>query len=144
MNIIIPLGRLTRDLRAAGFVKPLQATCLLGRPVLFWILDNLKIGSGDVLWMAISAKDEALYQIYGSTSAEYRELTDNGQLRLIPLYFATTGVAETLHVVNKYMDSKFRSRRTVCLNGDTIFKFGVLEFARCSMKALYLLCVGSH
>jgi len=105
---------------------------MLGRPVLFWILDNLKMGSGDVLWMAISAKDEALYQLYGSTSAEYRELTDNGQLRLVPLHFATTGVAETLHVVNKYMDSKFRSRRTVCLIGDTIFKFGVLEFARCS------------
>jgi hypothetical protein len=132
MNIIIPLGRLTRDLRAAGFVKPLQATCLLGRPVLFWILDNLKIGSDDVVWMVISAKDEALYQLYSSASAEYREMTSNGQLRLIPLHFATSGVAETLHIANKYLGTEFRSRRTVCLNGDTIFKFDVLEFARCS------------
>ena len=130
LNVIIPLGRLTKDLKAVGFSKPLQGTCLLGRPLLFWILDNLRLGANDVVWLVISAKDEALYQLYSSACAEYKELARCGRLRFVPLHFSTRGVVETLDVATRYIGRERSSLRTICLNGDTIFMFDVLSLVR--------------
>ena len=68
MNIVLPLGRLTQTLSADGYHKPLQLTPVLGRPVLFWLLDSLQIDEqNDVVWLIVSAEDESIYQIYTGT-----------------------------------------------------------------------------
>ena len=121
MNVVLPLGRLTCSLNEDGYDKPLQLTLVLGRPVLFWLLDSLRLGADDVVWLVVSAKDEATYLIYSAASAEYRTLREDGRLRLIPLYYRTSGVAETLQIALNYMQEGDLVRPTLCLNSDMIF-----------------------
>ncbi len=130
LNVVIPLGKLCKNLRADGFQKPLQSTPLLGRPLLFWLIDNLQIGEEDIVWLIVPAVDEAIYQIFSSASAEYKHLAKQQRFRLVPLHFATRGVAESLLVMTNYMNSEDLARNTVCLNGDTIFKFNLLNVVR--------------
>ena len=129
MNFVLPLGRLSYATGTSG--KPLQLTAALGRPVLFWLLDSLQIESNeDVLWVAVSAKDEAAYQIYDTISAEYRELKTSHRLKLIPLHFKTRGVIETLYVILQYMSHVDLQKRTLCFNCDMIFESSVTFVSR--------------
>lgn len=130
VNVIVPLGKLSKQMKAEGFTKPLQFTSLLGRPLLFWLIDNLNLREQDVIFLAINASEEAVYQLYSSTCAEYSSSMRGVQIKLVPLMFRTCGVVETLVLVTKYMSEREKSRQTVVLNGDTIFKFDVLSFIR--------------
>ena len=94
MNIVVPLGRLTYLPGSSG--KPLQMTAVLGRPVLFWLLDSLQLDyDHDTVWIVVSAHEEATYQIFNTLSAEYRDLKTR-RLRLVALF--QNLVAETLQV----------------------------------------------
>ena len=129
MNVVLPLGRLTYT--PGTNEKPLQLAAVLGRPVLFWLLDSLQLDHGrDVIWIIVSARDEATYQIYSTLSAEYRALKAANRLRLVPLYFKTRGVIETLQVALRYMTDIDLGKRTLCINGDMIFNFGVSAVSR--------------
>jgi len=120
MNVVVPLGRLTFLPGSSG--KPLQTTAVLGRPVLFWLLDSLQLDyDRDTVWIVVSAHDEATYQIFNTLSAEYRALKTARRLRFIPLYFKTRGVAETLQVALQYMEEADLKKTTLCVNGDMIF-----------------------
>ena len=131
MNIILPLGRLSTSLAADGYDKPLQMTPVLGRPVLFWLLDSLQLNQeADVVWLVVSSSDESTYQIYSALSAEYRDLKVNGRLRLVPLYFRTRGVVETLEVAIHYMTDVDMDRRTLCINGDMLFNPSICATVR--------------
>ena len=130
LNVVIPLGKLTKNMRSEGFHKPLQGTSLFGRPILFWIIDQLSLGDLDTIWLVISVADEALYQLYSTTRDEYECTGITGRVKLIPLRFPTRGVMETLAVAAKYMTDEHLDRTTVVLNGDTIFKFDILSVAR--------------
>lgn len=131
MNVILPLGKLSHSLSAEGYSKPLQLTPVLGRLVLFWLLDSLQLDHDeDIVWLVLSLHDETTYHIYSSVCAEYRSLSLNGRLRLIPLYFQTRGVIETLHVALKYMSESDLDRKTICLNGDMIFNPAVRSIAQ--------------
>lgn len=129
MNVVVPLGRLAYVPGSSG--KPLQVTAVLGRPVLFWLLDSLQLDyERDTVWIVLSAHDEATYQIFDSLSAEYRTLTTDRRLRLIPLYFKTRGVVETLHVALQYMEETDLQKTTLCVNADMIFNPSVSVASR--------------
>lgn len=129
MNIVLPLGRLGHVSEESN--KPLQLTLILGRPMLFWLLDSLELDvDSDVVWLILSASDEEIYQICSAVRAEYRSLSAANRLRFIPLHFRTQGVAETLHVAVKYMSSSDLERKTICLNGDMIFSASICQMSR--------------
>ncbi|OUS41648.1 hypothetical protein BE221DRAFT_196577 [Ostreococcus tauri] len=138
MNIVVPLGRLTYLPGSSG--KPLQITSVLGRPVLFWLLDSLQLDyDRDTVWIVVSAHDEATYQIFDTLSAEYRALKIACRLRLIPLYFNTRGVAETLQVALQYMEEADLKKTTLCVNSDMIFNPSV-SFASRTISSKSLAC----
>ena len=110
MNVVVPLGRLAYVPGSSG--KPSQVTAVLGRPVLFWLLDSLQLDyERDTVWIVISCTMRQT-TIFDSLSAEYRTLTTDRRLRLIPLYFKTRGVVETLHVALQYMDETDLQKKT--------------------------------
>ncbi len=122
MNILLPLGKLRRTLDSDGYDKPLQLTLVLGRPVLFWLLDSLRFDEeNDTVWVIVSARDESTYNIFSALSAEYRAMKVAGRLRFVPLYYSTRGVAETLHITLKYMSPTDLVKKTLCVNGDMLF-----------------------
>ena len=138
MNVLVPLGRLAYLHGSSD--KPLQLKAVLGRPVLFWLLDSLQLDyERDTVWIVVSARDEATYQIFDTLSAEYRALHTAGRLRLIPLYFKTRGVAETLQVALQYMEETDLAKTTLCVNGDTIFNPSVSNMSR-SISSNSLAC----
>lgn len=138
MNVVVPLGRLAYVPGSSG--RPLQMTAVLGRPVLFWLLDSLQLDYGrDTVWIVVSAHDEATYQLFDTLSAEYRALKTTDRLRLIPLHFKTRGVAETLQVALQYMADADLDKTTLCVNGDTIFNPIVSNVSR-SIASNSLAC----
>ena len=49
MNIMIPLGGLGTRFQKEGFIRPKPFVRVLGKEMLVWIIDNIKLGTEDSL-----------------------------------------------------------------------------------------------
>ena len=136
LNVIIPMGALSGDAPAAesayaragyalGLPPPLVPVA--GRPVLFWLLDNITLREEDHLWLVVSARAEQRYGIGARVHEEYPWLGGSGRLHVVPLRFTTRGAAETLYIATQAMGAQDLQRRTISLDSDTIYFTDVLE-----------------
>lgn len=63
--------------------------------MLFWLLDNLKFGPNDTLWVGIQQELEAEYAMEARLQKEYPAL----DFRVVLVDFQTRGAAETLFIM---------------------------------------------
>ena len=87
--------RATTRFAAEGYRLPKPLINVVGRPMLFWILDNLKFKPEDTLWVGIQQELEANYAMEARLRQEYPAL----DLRLVFIDFQTRGAAETLFIM---------------------------------------------
>lgn len=130
VNILVPLARLSDAFKEHGYSRPLPLTALLGKPLIFWILDRLQFSDEDVLWLIVARKDEVLHQIHGTVREVYADMIDSGRIKLIETHFPTRGVLETIYVCLQYMSETDLKRRTLCLNSDTLYDGSLVDTVR--------------
>lgn len=80
---------------AAGYRTPKPMIPIIARPMLFWILDNLKFKPLDTLWLGIQQDVAQKYAIEDRVHKEYPSL----HFRVVSVDFQTRGAAETLFVM---------------------------------------------
>lgn len=80
---------------AEGYRLPKPLINIVGRPMLFWLLDNLKFGPEDTLWIGIQQELEREYAMETRLQKEYPGLN----LRVVLIDFQTRGAAETLFIM---------------------------------------------
>lgn len=68
---------------------------IVGRPMLFWLLDNLKFDPEDTLWVGIQQELGVEYAIEARLRKEFPSL----DLRVVSIDFQTRGTAETLFIM---------------------------------------------
>mmetsp|Transcript_10369 Transcript_10369/g.31220 ORF Transcript_10369/g.31220 Transcript_10369/m.31220 type:complete len:730 (+) Transcript_10369:1-2190(+) len=121
------MGGLNRnEFTAGGYAVPKPMVPIVGRPMLFWILDNLELQASDSVWLGCKRDVEAEYGIERAVRHEYPTL----DVHFVCFDFDTRGATETLYCVLNAMDAKQRSRRTISLDCDTLWFCDVLGGAR--------------
>mmetsp|Transcript_70018 Transcript_70018/g.158304 ORF Transcript_70018/g.158304 Transcript_70018/m.158304 type:complete len:417 (+) Transcript_70018:106-1356(+) len=117
LNVLIPMGGLKPDSVVPGPLKH-----IVGRPVLWWLLDHLTLGPEDAVWIALPREVDDYFGVAKQLAHEYPQLN----IHVVPLCFATSGPIETLFVLLQAMDEESRRRRTISLDSATLYFSDVL------------------
>lgn len=81
---------------AEGYRRPKPLINIVGRPMLFWLLDNLQVGPEDTVWIGMQRQLQgAEYAIEARLRKEYPSL----DLRVVSIDFQTRGAVETLFIM---------------------------------------------
>ncbi|KAK5053698.1 hypothetical protein LTR84_001659 [Exophiala bonariae] len=126
LNVIIPMGGVGSRFQREGYRFPKPLIKIVGRPMLCWLVENLRLTSQDTLWLAIQDEVEDEFQVGQSMKKWFPSLN----VRLVRLNYLTKGATETLFIVAQSMPVSHRRRRTVSLDCDTIYHHDILTDIR--------------
>lgn len=119
MEIVVPLGGVGRRFQECGYQRPKPLIRALGKEILFWVLDSLKLREGDRVYLPYNEglDSHALSRVVGLRYPQVRTLA------LPP----TRGAAET---VKMCVDHFGIGGRLCVLDGDTWYEEDVLGLVR--------------
>jgi len=126
MNVLIPMGGLGSRFSEKGFRYPKPLVNIVGRPMLFRLLDGLSLTSEDCVWIAVKKELDEDFSIEARLVKEFPRV----QFRFTFLTFNTRGATETLLTILESMPSESLSRRTLSLDCDTIYLTDILASFR--------------
>lgn len=132
MNIIIPLGGLGERFKNEGYFQPKPLVKILGKEMLFYLIDNLTLCAEDKL-IIIYNKELDKFNFKDLIQSKYSKSAkenNNIDVDMITLHKNTDGAAETiLHGLGN-IDSKYLSRKTILLDCDTFYFSDVITTFR--------------
>ena len=132
MNIVIPLGGLGSRFAKEGYHKPKPLVNVLGKQMIFWVLDNLNFTPEDDLYI-ICNKDLEQWDFQQIILEKYP------QTHFIYLQGQTRGAAETMLIGLNQIDPQKRSRKCMTLDCDTFYTYDVISKYR-SIQENNLFC----
>jgi UDP-N-acetylglucosamine pyrophosphorylase len=91
MNVIVPMGGIGSRFAKSGYRYPKPMINIVGRPMLFWLIDNLKLQENDTLWLALMRSVDDEFQISGQVQREFPHV----KVQPVWLEFETRGAAGT-------------------------------------------------
>ena len=122
-NLIIPLGGVGRRFSNEGYLQPKPLIKVLGKPILFWTLDSLKLESDDRILIPYHHSLDH-YNFPSIMKKSYPHA------RLLRIPRDTKGAAETVMFALKEMDDHDLSKKTICLDGDTFYDCDVVSLSK--------------
>jgi len=126
LNVIIPMGGEGEAFRAAGYTAPKPMIKIAGRPMLLHLLDQLKLRLGDVVWLIMPSSVYLQFQ----SQLDFRSEYPQADIRVCQFTVPTRGAAETIFIGLQQMSTAELSRRTLCLDCDTIYFSNILQMFR--------------
>ena len=123
MNIIIPMGGIGHRFSKENYRFPKPLVKIVGRPMLFWLLDHLDTGEDDVIYIGMLDSLEKQFDLTQTLRIEYPKL----RFESIILDFETRGAAETLFIILQKISEDRLNRKTISLDCDTIYFKGIIE-----------------
>ncbi len=120
MNIIIPLGGLGKRFLDNGYSLPKPLISLFLKPIIFWLLDNLKLKPIDKVFI-ICNKSLEKYRFDSLIKKKYPDFN------IIYLKNDTRGAAETIYLGTKKIRN---NKETILLDGDTFYNINLLDLYR--------------
>ena len=130
MNIIIPLGGLGKRFSDFGYKLPKPLIKLFFKPIIFWLLDNLKVTEKDNVYI-ICNKMLKKYRFESEIKKKYPNY------HIIYLDSDTRGAAETIALGTKDINN---DDNTILLDGDTFYRIDLLSVYRMSKKKNMVVC----
>jgi capsule biosynthesis phosphatase len=124
MNIIVPMGGIGERFARVGYRFPKPLVNIVGRPMIFWLLDNLALGPDDRVYLAMNDSIESEFAIGDRLRTEYSSRAWG--IETVTLNFQTRGAAETIFIVLQSMTTDRLGRKTVSLDCDTLYFCDVL------------------
>jgi NDP-sugar pyrophosphorylase family protein len=118
MNIIIPIGGKGERFLKNGYKEPKPLIRILGKPMIFYVLDNLHISNKDSVFI-IYYKNDALK----NTIAE-----KYSNINFIEIGFQTKGASETIYEGLKQI--KTQNKKTMIFDCDTFYTQDVVDIYR--------------
>lgn len=130
MNIIIPLGGLGKRFSDFGYKLPKPLIKLFFKPIIFWLLDNLKVTNNDNVYI-ICNKMLKKYRFESEIKKKYPNY------HIIYLNNDTRGAAETIFLGTKTIKNDLP---TILLDGDTFYRIDLLSIYRMSKNKNMIVC----
>ncbi|CAF4216443.1 unnamed protein product, partial [Adineta steineri] len=117
MNIIIPMGGIGHRFSQQNYRFPKPLIKIVGRPILFWLLDNLDTKDDDITYIGLMKNLEKQFGLTQILKTEYPKRI----FQFILIDFETRGAAETLFIILQSMSKDRLERKTISLDCDTIY-----------------------
>lgn len=124
MNVMIPLGGIGSRFQKEGYKYPKPFVKVLGKEMILWVVDNLKLGPKDTLVV-----------VYNPKFLDMRELMEMVVERvpgtvLVELPRPTLGAAETVRFGLEGLDARLRKRPCMLVDGDTFYTADIVSAYR--------------
>ena len=127
---MIPMNGLGNRFRDEGYSLPKPLINVLGKPMIFWLLDNLKLEHIEEVIVPYTT----LLDSYGFQS-RLRDRYKNVKFRFFPLNQPTRGAAETVLVALDNLDDESLERNIMIMDCDTFYFDNIIEtYLQCSDK----------
>lgn len=122
MNIIIPIGGIGKRFREQGYTKPKALIPILGKPVLFWLLDSIKNSKRPIRAIYIPhTKEYTEYHLQDLISRYYPTLN----IHCSELSKQTGGALETIALCLSTLD--IEDSPIICLDSDNFYTCDILN-----------------
>lgn len=114
MIVLIPLGGIGKRFKDLGYKLPKPLINVMGKPIIFWLLDNINLNSLDLVYIPYN-KELSQYNFEERILKRY----PNNKFKFLKLNENTRGAAETIHISlnNLQIDDK----EILCLDGDNFY-----------------------
>jgi NDP-sugar pyrophosphorylase family protein len=120
MIIIIPLGGTGERFKQNGYKKPKALINVFGKPILFYLLDNLNLNNIDLICIPYNIEyssynfESTLIKNYPDIKFIFKELKKN-----------TEGAAETINIALKTIGDV--DKPVLCLDGDNFYTVDIVK-----------------
>jgi capsule biosynthesis phosphatase len=127
LNIIIPLGGQGKRFSEEGYIQPKPLINVLGKPIILWVLDNIKLNPNDIIYLAYHNSLQ---------KANFEDILKRKHPEIVfsRLLNSTKGAAETVQKCIDIIPEERRKLKTVCLDGDTFYSTDILDIIRKTEK----------
>ena len=116
ISVLIPMNGLGDRFRNEGYYLPKPLINVLGKPMLFWLLDNLNLSSvNEVIIPYTSVLDGFDFQ------TQLRERYKNVTFRFFPMNYSTRGAAETVFIALDNLPEDSLDHNIMLLDCDTFY-----------------------
>lgn len=126
INVVIPMGGLGSRFEKDGYRMPKPLINIMGRPMISWLLGNLKLQADDVVYIALQEDVEKSFKVSEVLLDEF----PNINFHFTFLDGLTRGAAETFHIMTSQMNAEYVQRPTISLDCDTLYFSDVLASFR--------------
>jgi dTDP-glucose pyrophosphorylase len=127
MNIIIPCGGLGERFLREGYADPKPLIPAMGKPILFWLLDELQTGPDDLIIIAYNT-DLEKWRMEDRLRACLGPKQCN--LRIVHLPGPTRGAAETVSIALRNLTEEERGRKAILCDCDSFYRYDVVNAFR--------------
>lgn len=118
LNLLIPMNGLGTRFRDEGYNLPKPLINVLGKPMIFWLLDNLNLKNIETVIIPYTTLlDDFDFQV------QLRERYKDVNFKFFPMNYNTRGAAETVHIALDNLDADTLSHEIMLMDCDT-FYFG--------------------
>ncbi|CAF4218504.1 unnamed protein product, partial [Adineta steineri] len=132
MNIRIPMGGIGHRFSKENYRFPKPLINIVGRPMLFWLLDNLDTKEDDIIYLGLLESLEKQFNLVQTIKMEY----PNRKFESVVIGFETRGAVETLFIMLQFLNPYRLDCKTISLDCDTIYFQPILEkFRRLPMES---------
>ena len=129
MIIIIPLGGIGKRFSELGYKDPKPLVKVLGKEIIFWVLDNLKIN-----------KKDKVYIVYNKELDNF-DFTDHfgkyPYLNFLRLNRSTNGPVETIYEITKILEKNNKDEGVLIVDGDTFYKRNIIKIIKKEHHAIF-------
>jgi len=122
MIIIIPLGGTGERFKQNGYKKPKALVNVFGKPILYYLLDNLNLSNVDFVFIPYNKEystynfEETIQHDYPNIKFKFKELKQN-----------TGGAAETINIALKCLKDNNFDKPCLCLDGDNFYTIDIVK-----------------
>ena len=123
ITVMIPLGGIGSRFQKEGYTMPKPFISVLGKPMIMWVLDSLKLGPKDALVIVYNP---------GWMSPKFWELAraKYPHLQLVELPGPTRGAAETVQIGLRALPKRLRSQPVMLVDGDCFYDEDIVSTYR--------------
>lgn len=129
INIIIPIGGIGKRFSDHGYLKPKPLIKILGKEMIFWLLDNLKINDNYNNYNKYNNIN--IYIGYNKSLKDWdfeRIIKIKyPNIKCICLNYQTRGATETILEIINNMNMENRQFNTICLDCDTFYPIDKID-----------------
>lgn len=116
MNIILPIGGLGERFKKEKYNKPKPLISFLGRPLIFWLLDNLKVNEKDSIHIPYNSELDN-FRFKDLLKNEYPNLN----FFFYKIDFLTRGASETVYVALNNFTKNQLQESVLIIDSDNIY-----------------------
>jgi len=122
MNIIIPIGGKGERFLNCGYKEKKPLISILGKPMIYYVLDNLKITNDDKIFIIYYDIEDCLFK--------NEILKKYPNINLVKINYQTKGAAETIFEGLKIIKNLTNNQKTMLFDCDTFYTEDVISLYR--------------